>query len=140
MTEMYNLNNNESMSVHVKGISHYQGAARHCRAGDTVDLVPEPHNPYDNSAVRVDCRGGKIGYLPCELASSLVLKVRAGRVSASVSNVVGSGTMGYNLGVVLNIRIEAGSSGGTGKHESRPNSPFVSGTNSKLRQWIRGKM
>jgi len=32
--------------------------------GDALDLVPEPENPHDPNAVRVEWRGRKLGYVP----------------------------------------------------------------------------
>lgn len=32
--------------------------------GDPVVLTPEPENPYDPSAIRVDHNGNKLGYIP----------------------------------------------------------------------------
>ncbi len=53
----------------VKGESHYQANIRRVAApGKRVDLVPEPTNPYDRNAVRVDCDGLCIGYIPREQA------------------------------------------------------------------------
>jgi len=34
------------------------------KAGDGLELVREPDNPYDASAIRVEWRGRKLGYLP----------------------------------------------------------------------------
>jgi len=34
------------------------------RAGDRLELVREPDNPYDPNAVRIDWQGCKLGYLP----------------------------------------------------------------------------
>lgn len=34
------------------------------KAGDALELVREPDNPYDAKAVRVDWRGQKLGYVP----------------------------------------------------------------------------
>ena len=48
------------------GFRHYDGARfwSHMRAGDRLELVREPDNPYDASAVRVEWRGVKLGYVP----------------------------------------------------------------------------
>ena len=34
------------------------------RAGDALELVREPDNPFDANAVRVEWRGHKLGYVP----------------------------------------------------------------------------
>ena len=48
------------------GYRHYDGAAvlRAMRAGDRLELVREPDNPYDARAIRVEWRGVKLGYVP----------------------------------------------------------------------------
>lgn len=48
------------------GFRHYEAPAvwRELRAGEPLKLVREPDNPYDRSAVRVEWRGHKLGYLP----------------------------------------------------------------------------
>jgi hypothetical protein len=48
------------------GIRHYEagGVWRDMYAGDRLELVREPDNPYDPNAVRIDWRGRKLGYLP----------------------------------------------------------------------------
>jgi len=48
------------------GFRHYDGSQvlRELRAGDRLELVREPLNPYDANAVRVEWRGVKLGYLP----------------------------------------------------------------------------
>jgi len=48
------------------GFRHYDGAVvlRSLRPGDRLELVREPANPYDASAVRVEWRGVTLGYVP----------------------------------------------------------------------------
>ena len=48
------------------GLRHHAGAHLwpQMRAGDRLELVREPDNPYDASAVRVEWRGAKLGYVP----------------------------------------------------------------------------
>lgn len=48
------------------GFRHYDGvdAWRDMKAGDRLQLVREPDNPYDANAVRVEWRGIKLGYVP----------------------------------------------------------------------------
>jgi hypothetical protein len=45
---------------------HYDAVAvwRDVKAGDRLELVREPDNPYDPNAVRIEWRGRKLGYLP----------------------------------------------------------------------------
>ena len=48
------------------GFRHYAGREilRDMKSGDRLQLVREPHNPYDANAVRVDWRGVVLGYVP----------------------------------------------------------------------------
>ena len=48
------------------GFRHYDGARvlRELKAGDRLELVREPRNPYDANAVRVEWQGVKLGYVP----------------------------------------------------------------------------
>ncbi len=48
------------------GLRHYEAGAvwREMSAGDRLELVREPDNPYDINAVRVEWRNRKLGYLP----------------------------------------------------------------------------
>ena len=47
------------------GFRHHDAPAvwRDVKAGDRLELVREPDNPYDPNAVRVEWRGRKLGYL-----------------------------------------------------------------------------
>ena len=48
------------------GFRHYQAPEvwHDVKAGDRLELVREPDNPYDPNAVRIDWQGRKLGYLP----------------------------------------------------------------------------
>ena len=48
------------------GFRHYDGPEfwGDIRAGDRLELVREPENPYDAGAIRVEWRGHKLGYVP----------------------------------------------------------------------------
>lgn len=48
------------------GFRHYDGPGfwRELKAGDRLELVREPENPYDSGAIRVEWRGRKLGYVP----------------------------------------------------------------------------
>jgi hypothetical protein len=52
--------------THLAGFRHYEapGVWRDVKAGDRLELVREPDNPYDPNAVRIDWQGRKLGYLP----------------------------------------------------------------------------
>ncbi len=90
-------------SFRVAGISHCQAAASHCRVGDAVLLVPEPANPFDRDAIRVDVRGDKIGYVPREQTACLrQFNPLFQSAFASVRAVVG-GSDGYMTGIEVTV-------------------------------------
>ena len=94
------------------GESHYQDAL-HAIAGSsdgevrfdtTAALVPEPSNPHDANAVRVEIDGRLVGYLPRAAAVAYGPLVRApaerGRTAVCDAMVAGRGGM---LGVFLRL-------------------------------------
>ena len=98
--------------VNVAGESHYQ-AALHAIAGDgdgevrletTAALIPEPSNPHDANAVRVEIDGRLVGYLPRASAVSYGAVVREpaerGRTAVCDAMVAGRGGV---LGVFLRL-------------------------------------
>jgi hypothetical protein len=61
--------------------SSRQEILRRCRTGEEILLVPEPDNPHDSDAVKVQRHNGEqIGYLP--RGHRLADEIAAGRVSA----------------------------------------------------------
>jgi len=48
------------------GLRYHEGGQvwNDMKLGDRLELVREPDNPYDASAIRVEWRGRKLGYLP----------------------------------------------------------------------------
>ncbi len=93
----------ERITIRVKGISHYQGAASACEAGDLIDLVPEPENPYDRYAVRVDCRGKRIGYIPKDLARDIQPLVQDRKITARIAAVIGEHRDDFHIGVAIEL-------------------------------------
>jgi hypothetical protein len=104
--------------VRTVGVSHYQGALRRIAgaagAGPVrreVDaaLVPEPTNPHDPNAVRVEIDGELVGYLSREDAvryGPAVQRLREhGRllVSSAVISGRGEGSETPNLGLFLSL-------------------------------------
>lgn len=55
-------------SFHIKGFKNYEGAKalKKLKVGKRLDLVPEFDNPYDPSAIRIERKGVKLGYVPKE--------------------------------------------------------------------------
>jgi hypothetical protein len=97
--------------VNVAGESHYQDALRRITGEGEVrhqteaHLVPEPGNPHDANAVRVEIDGHKVGYLPRTLAGAyaggLAAIVARGRLSACEAAIVGGAETA--LGVFLRL-------------------------------------
>lgn len=51
--------------LEVAGFRHESEAAvGELQEGDPIRFVPEPGNPYDQQAIRMECRGCKLGYAP----------------------------------------------------------------------------
>jgi HIRAN domain len=46
--------------------------------GDALNLVPEPGNPHDPNAVRVEWRGRKLGYVPRRQNAALAWGLQRG--------------------------------------------------------------
>ena len=55
-------------SFHIKGFKNYDGAQEleKLKIGKRLDLIPEYDNPYDPSAIRIERKGVKLGYVPKE--------------------------------------------------------------------------
>jgi hypothetical protein len=70
------------------GFRYHDAAAvwKELAVGDRLDLVREPANPHDASAVRVEWRGRKLGYVPrAENAALAWAMDRGERVTARIS-------------------------------------------------------
>lgn len=75
--------------------------------GESVDLVREPENPHDPSAVAVwSGRGVRIGYLGADRCGWVGSKIDRGLdVTAIVERVAPAGQAGY-LGVVIRVNMQ----------------------------------
>ena len=53
---------------HIRGFQHWDGALKleSMKAGMKVDLVAEPDNPHDPSAMAIYFDKAKLGYMPAE--------------------------------------------------------------------------
>lgn len=111
--------------VNVAGESYYQDALRALTAaagGEEVRqdteavLVPEPANPHDPNAVRVEIEGHLVGYLPRADAVAYGPAVRTieerGRAAACEAMIAGRGGESSALGVFLRLP-KPDSEGGT---------------------------
>jgi hypothetical protein len=111
--------------VNVAGESHYQEALRAIAGSGEVrlavesQLVPEPDNPHDPNAVRVEIEGAKVGYLPRALAAAwsarLAELAARRRVGACEATIVGGADT--PLGVFL--RLPAADEDPTRRFEAR---------------------
>lgn len=56
-----------------------------CVPGETIELRPEPLNPYDEHAIAVfSCRGVQLGYLKSERAAWIGALVRKGHQTCAI--------------------------------------------------------
>ncbi len=101
-------------SVEVVGESYYQPALRAAARGRSgweappvaAVLVPEPRNPHDEHAVRVDVNGRTVGYLPRGIAPPYqreLLKLDGRGVAGSCPARVTGGGEGYFYGICLDL-------------------------------------
>ncbi|MBN8728457.1 MAG: hypothetical protein J0H15_12250 [Xanthomonadales bacterium] len=69
----------------IAGFRHAEGPRLIDRlgAGDSIELVREPHNPYDPHAVRVDWNGRKLGYVPRAENAPVAQRLDAGEALAA---------------------------------------------------------
>lgn len=60
-------------TFHIAGFQHHDGALvlSQIKAGDALELVPEPDNPHDPDAVAVKFRGTMLGYVPADSVGPL---------------------------------------------------------------------
>jgi hypothetical protein len=103
--------------VNVAGESHYQPALRELAPWDgredlryetVAELVPEPENPHDGDAVRVEIGGHLVGYLPRRAArayrSLIAVYVRKGRRMTCDAMIAGRAVDGDTMrGVFLKL-------------------------------------
>ena len=95
--------------VNVAGESHYQEALHEIAKGEqrlevTAALIPEPSNPHDPNAVRVEIDGKLVGYLPraAAVAYGPLIKEPADRGRTAVCEAMVSGREGL-FGVFLKL-------------------------------------
>ena len=88
------------------GSSRQEEIAR-CQEGEAVDLVREPDNPHDPSAVAVfSDRGVRIGYLGADRCGWIGSKIDRGYdVRAAIGRIMRAGQAGY-LGVLLRVNLQ----------------------------------
>lgn len=71
-------------SFHIAGFKYWDGACvlGELRAGEGLQLVPEPDNPYDSQAVAIYRGSDKLGFVPAELNGTLSLMLHYGHAAA----------------------------------------------------------
>jgi len=104
--------------IHVRGAKYNnrQAAIQSCVCGEQVQLIREPNNPHDSSAILI-CRlsGQELGYMPHEVSFDLALAIDAGqKVRAEVDWINqpdeeqrrnGGGKFGAKYGFGTKIRV-----------------------------------
>ena len=102
MTE-FKLNGVGDYELEVVGESYYQNSFEEIcgpRTDESVDLivdahlVPEPKNPHDPFAVRIDVQGKKVGYLPRETAKDYTILLKALKIPITTTLLVSGNIRG----------------------------------------------
>ena len=88
--------------VGLVGESNYQPAIRRTKVGTPVDLIHEPNNPHDKTAISARIPGGAtIGYVPRDSWIKRAVLDEGWAMRARVGAINGEQT--GNLGVVLDL-------------------------------------
>lgn len=107
------LSGDGDFDVKVVGTSKNQGAIKRTdkslgsdHSGDfLVSLVPEPSNPYDSNAIKVNHKGNLLGYIPADVAPEILQALSVAGISGgeckAMARIVGHGK--ETLGLRLNI-------------------------------------
>lgn len=108
-------------SVTLAGTSHYQDAIGRAQEGERVDLVPEPSNRFDRSAVAAITEFGEfIGYLPRDTFLKRMMLEEGKAVYALLQSKHGGWgdkpTMGVTLEVVTGEEAESMSASDKGDY------------------------
>ena len=90
----------------VVGEANYQPAIRRCSPGDSVELVHEPDNPYDDLALAVVTLDGQtIGYVARDCWLQDAVHEEGKGCDATIKDIRSS--EGGKLGVVLDVCLNA---------------------------------
>lgn len=67
-------------TFHIAGFQFHDGALvlSQLKAGDTLELVPEPDNPHDPEAVAIKFNGTMLGYVPGDQNGALSVMMHFG--------------------------------------------------------------
>lgn len=91
--------------VRLAGASFYQPAIKHIEVDQACELVPEPDNPHDPSAIAVFCGGNQIGYIPKEDAQAYLDCLAAGCDLQACVRGMGVPDGSKFIGVSLNVTV-----------------------------------
>lgn len=71
-------------AFNIAGFQYWDGATvlNELRAGDCLQLVPEPDNPHDADAVAIYHGSTKLGFVPAEHNGTLALMLHYGHAAA----------------------------------------------------------
>lgn len=98
-----------TLYLRVVGVSfgNRQAVLNEVNVGDPLRLVPEPDNPFDRNAVRVETTSGElVGYVPRDLAPALNASASQTSVS-SKGRSRSSGLIGITIAVAFSAEINA---------------------------------
>ena len=72
------------LNCHLAGFTYWDGAAvfSELEPGTPLELVPEPQNPYDPSAVAFYFGSAKLGYVPSDRNATLAQLMNLGHADA----------------------------------------------------------
>jgi hypothetical protein len=88
------------MRLKVADVKYHQDAVKQVKVGDTIELIPQPHCPYDAHAIRIFHESRLLGYVPRVLTSTV------SRIGVNMGVVVG---MDKPVGVdIVGVTISVG--------------------------------
>lgn len=75
----------ENVSFYVAGVQHHDlsSVIDDMVEEEPLDLVPEPTNPYDSNAVRIEYKGVMIGYVPKRISAAITARITDPEVEVS---------------------------------------------------------
>ena len=75
-----------------------------CEPGDTVELIREPENPYDENAIRIDYKHETVGYINKQDAAKLAPILDGDRKHKAIIHRLKGGVPDYpNYGIEISI-------------------------------------
>lgn len=98
------------LHCYVAGLQYYDVLEiwKTLKIGDVVELLPEPHNRYDENAVMVACKGKQLGYLPRSENHHIAKILNAGLnpYEARIQSLYQDRPMYERIEICLNIKPE----------------------------------